>query len=151
MKTSTFLVTDADEETATLRDVNDQQVVTLSENPGLAAEAVIEATVEAEPPLEVTCRAVEIARQWTIPVERSPESPTALSRDIAAEQAAGEITKRERAGEGEFHVLTVPDAEAAAASVVEDVATLERAARLGVDRVEVRTADGVVTVHYLPE
>jgi len=151
MKTSTFLVTDADEETATLRDVNDQQVVTLSENPGLAAEAVIEATVEAEPPLEVTYRAVEIGHQRTIPVERSPESPTALSQDIAADQAAGEITKRERAGEGEFHVLTVPDAEAAAASVVEDVATLERAARLGVDRVEVRTADGVVTVRYLPE
>jgi hypothetical protein len=151
MKTSTFLVTSADEETATLRDVNDQQVVALSENPGLAADEVIEATVEAEPPLEVTYQVVEIERQRTIPVERSPESPTALSQDIAADQATGEITRRERAGEGKFHVLTVPDAEAAAADVIEDVATLERAARLGVDRVEVRTDDGVVTVRYLPD
>lgn len=150
MKSSTFLVTNADEETATLRDVADQQVITLSANPGLAADELIEATVEPEPPLEVAYRVVDIERQWTIPVERSPESPTKLSRDIAADQEIGEITRRERAGEGEFHVLTVPDADAAATDVVEDVATVERAARLGVDRVEVRTDDGVVTVRYLP-
>lgn len=150
MKSSTFLVTDADEETATLRDVTDQQVVTLSENPGLASEDAIEATVEAEPPLEVAYRIVEIERQWQIPVERSDLEPTTLSTDIAAEQDVGEITRRERAGEGEFHVLTVPDAEAAAADVIEDVATLERAARLGVDRVEVRVDDGLVSVRYLP-
>jgi len=150
MKTSTFLVTAADEETATLRDVFDQQVITLSENPGLEADDVIEGTVEAEPPLEVAYRIDEIERQWQIPVERSDESPTTLSRDIAAEQATGEITKRERAGDGEFHVLTVPDAEAAAQDVLDDVATLERAARLGVDRVSVRVGDGVVSVRYLP-
>lgn len=150
MKSSTFLVTDADDETATLRDVVDQQVVTLSENPGLAADEVIKATVEAEPPLEVAYQVVEIERQWEIPVEWGSESPTKLSRDLAADQAEGEITRRERAGDGEFHVLTVPDAEAAAADVLDDVATLERAARLGVDRVEVRVGDGVVSVRYLP-
>lgn len=151
MKSSTFLVTAADDETATLRDVADQQVVTLSENPGLAAHEAIEATVEPEPPLEVAYEVVEIERQWEIPVERSPESPTKLSRDLAAEQADGEITRRERAGEGEFHVLTVPDAESAADDVLDDVATLERAARLGVDRVEIRVGDGVVSVRYLPD
>ncbi|ACV47441.1 MULTISPECIES: DUF5812 family protein [Halomicrobium] len=150
MKSSTFLVTAADDETATLRDVVDQQVVTLSENPGLAADEVIEATVEPEPPLEVAYQIVELERQWEIPVERSPESPTTLARDIAAEQADGEITKRERAGEGEVHVLTVPDAEAAADDVLDDDATRERAARLGVDRVSVRAGDGVVSVRYLP-
>ncbi|QGA81603.1 DUF5812 family protein [Halomicrobium sp. LC1Hm] len=150
MKSSTFLVTAADDETATLRDVVDQQVVTLSENPGLAADEVIEATVEPEPPLEVAYQIVDIERQWEIPVERSPESPTTLVRDIAAEQADGEITKRERAGEGEVHVLTVPDAEAAADDVLDDEATRERAARLGVDRVSVRAGDGVVSVRYLP-
>jgi len=150
MKTSTFLVTAADEETATLRDVVDQQVVTLSENPGLSDDDVIEATVEPEPPLEVAYQIVEIDRQWQIPVARSDLEPTTLSKDIAAEQSVGEITKRERAGEGEFHVLTVPDAEAAAGDVVDDVATLERAARLGVDRVEVRVDEGVVSVRYLP-
>lgn len=150
MKSSTFLVTNADEETATLRDVADQQVVTLSENPGLASGEVIEATVEPEPPLEVAYQIVELERQWEIPVERSDLEPTTLSKDIADDQREGEITKRERAGEGEFHVLTVPDAEAAAADVLDDVATLERAARLGVDRVEVRVGDGMVSVRYLP-
>lgn len=150
MKTSTFLVTTADEEAATLRDVADQQIITLSENPGLAAEEVIEATVEPEPPLEVAYQVVEIDSRRTIPIERSPESPTTLSKEIATEQETGEITQRERAGDGEFHVLTVPDAEAAADDVLDDVTTLERAARLGVDRVTVRVGDGMVSVRYLP-
>jgi len=150
MKTSTFLVTAADAETATLRDVIDQQVITLSANPGLEADDVIEGTVEPEPPLEVAYQLTDIERQWQIPIERSDESPTQLSQEIAAEQADGEITKRERAGSGEFHVLTVPDAETAAEDILDDVATLERAARLGVDRVTVRVGDGVVSVRYLP-
>lgn len=150
MKSSTFLVTAADEETATLRDVVDQQVITLSENPGLEADDVIEGTVEPEPPLEVAYRLTEVERQWQIPVERSDLEPTTLAKEVAAEQDVGEITTRERAGEGEFHVLTVPDAEAAAADVIDDVATRERAARLGVDRVSVRLGDGVVSVRYLP-
>lgn len=151
MKSSTFLVTDADEATATLRDVVDQQVVTLSENPGLAPDDAVTGTVEPEPPLEVAYRLVDVERQWSIPVERSDESPTALSQEIAAEQSAGEVTTRERAGEGEFHVLTVPDPAAAADDVVADVTTRERAARLGVDRVEVRVGDGLVSVRYLPD
>lgn len=150
MKTSTFLVTAADAETATLRDVVDQQVVTLSENPGLESDEVVEATVEPEPPLEVAYQIVEIERQWTIPVEPSDLEPTTLARELAADQAEGEITRRKRAGEGEFHVLKVPDADAAAADVLDDVATLERAARLGVDRVEVRVGEGLVSVRYLP-
>jgi hypothetical protein len=150
MKTSTFLVTAADEETATLRDVVDQQVVTLSENPGLSDDDVIEATVEPEPPLEVAYQVVDVERQWQIPVARSDLEPTTLSKEIATEQSVGDITKRERAGEGEFHVLTVPDAQAAAEDVLDDVATLERAARLGVDRVEVRVGEEIVSVRYLP-
>jgi hypothetical protein len=63
------------------------------------------------------------------------------------------VTRRERAGTGELHVLTVPEERTGAA--VEDVladreATLSRAARLGVARVEVRSAPGVVVVRYLP-
>ena len=62
------------------------------------------------------------------------------------------MTRRERAGTGELHVLTVPDGEteAAVADVLEDEATLARAARLGVERVEVRSEPGVVSVRYLP-
>jgi hypothetical protein len=71
---------------------------------------------------------------------------------LAAEQEVGELTTRERAGEGEVHVISVPPGrtEQAVADVVEDETTLTRAARLGVNRVEVRAAEGVLSVRYLP-
>lgn len=152
MKTGTFVVTTAEEGTATLRDVEDQQVITLADNPGVEAGEVLAATVEPEPPLEVAYTVTDIESQRVIPVERSDLSPTALEQELAAEQETGAITQRERAGEGEIHVLTVPadQTDQAAADVVDDEATLERAARLGVERVEVRAADGVVSVRYLP-
>lgn len=149
----TFLVTNADDASATLRNVADSQVLTLSDNPGVEAGEVVEGTVEPEPPMEVTYTVTEVAERRTIPVETVDLSPTAQTTEIAAEQAPGELTTVERAGEGEVHVITVPEDETAEAAtdVVEDEATLSRAARLGVDRVEVRTADGVVSVRYLPD
>ena len=151
-KEGTFLVVHAEAATVTLRDVADSQVLTLSDNPGVEAGEVIDATVEAEPPMEVTYTA-EIHEQRTIPVERVDLEPTAQTKSLAADQPVGELTTRERAGEGEIHVLTVADeqTDAAAEDVVEDEATVTRAARLGVDRVEVRTAAGVVSVRYLPD
>jgi len=152
-KQGTFLVTHADEGSVTVRDVADSQVLTLSENPGIEAGTVIDATVEPEPPMEVTYTLVELAAERTIPVERVDLEPTVQAKDIAADQPVGELTTRERAGEGEIHILTVPDdqTDAAAADVLDDEATIARAGRLGVDRVEVRTADGVVSVRYLPD
>ena len=152
-KESTFYVTHAEAESATLRDVTDSQVVTLSENPGVDVGTVVEATVEAEPPMEVTYTVVELAETRTIPVETVDLEPTRQAIDVASDQPVGDLTTRERAGEGELHILTVPDQEtdAAAAEVVDDEATVERAARLGAERVEVRTAPGVVSVRYLPE
>jgi hypothetical protein len=82
-------------------------------------------------------------------------SPTKQAMEIAADQPVGEIERVERAGTGEIHVLSVPteQTEQAAADVVEDIATVERAARLGAVRVEVRsdTEEGVVNVRYLPD
>jgi len=149
----TFLVTNADDASATLQNVADSQVLTLSDNPGVETGEVVEGTVEPEPPMEVTYTVTEVAEQRTIPVETVDLAPTAQTTEIAAEQAPGELTTVERAGEGEIHVLTVPEDETseAAADVVDDEATLSRAARLGVDRVEVRTAEGVVSVRYLPD
>jgi len=149
----TFLVTSADEETATLRDVATAQVLTLSENPGVEAGEVLSATLEAEPPMEVTYEVVEVTDRRTIPVERTDLLPTTHVQETAADQPVGEVTTIERAGEGELHVLTVPEGEAddAADEVVADEGTVSRAARLGVDRVEVRTAAGVVSVRYLPD
>jgi hypothetical protein len=152
-KDGTFLVTHADDDSVTLRDVADSQVLTLSDNPDLTAGTIIEAAVEPEPPMAVTYALVELAAEYTIPVERVELEPTAQARDIAADQSVGELTTRKRAGEGEIHILTVPDdeTEAAAADVLDDEATVARAGRLGVDRVEVRTAEGVVSVRYLPD
>jgi hypothetical protein len=152
-KEGTFLVTHAEAETVTLRDVVDSQVLTLSENPGVEAGSVIEATVEPEPPMEVTYQVVELAAERTIRVETVELEPAAQAKSMAADQPVGEMSTRERAGEGELKVLAVPEggAEEEAADSVADEGTVARAGRLGVDRVEVRTAPGVVSVRYLPD
>lgn len=152
-KEGTFLVTHADDESVTVRDVADSQILTLSANPGLESGLVIEATLEAEPPMEVTYTVSELAAEHEIPVEVVDLEPTAQAKELAADQPVGELTTRERAGTGEVHVLTVPDGEAAATAeeVAADEETIARAGRLGVDRVEIRTAGGVVSVRYLPD
>jgi hypothetical protein len=151
MKEGTFYVTEADDASAVLRDVTDGQVHTLADNPGVAAGSVVEATVEPEPPMEVVWTA-EVERTFEVSVSRSEEPPTQRARETAAAQPVGEVTRHERAGTGEVHVLTVPDeeTEAAVGDVLEDEATVERAARLAVERVEVRAEPGVVSVRYLP-
>jgi hypothetical protein len=148
----TFVVTHVDEGTAVLQDVHSGGVHTLAENPDLDVYEVIEATLAVQPPMEVVWTVAEIHDRRTIDVEHSPERPTQQARELAADQEVGELTTRERAGEGELHVISVPPerTEQAATDVVEDEATLTRAARLGVGRVEVRAADGVLSVRYLP-
>ena len=147
-----FLVTHADESSAVLKDVDRGQVHTLAENPGVEAGEVLEGTLEPEPPMEVTDRLTAVETRRRLTVEESPEPPTAQERELATAQSEGELTTEERAGTGEIHVLTVPESrtEAAVEEVLEDEATLVRAARLGVDRVEVRSEAGVVSVRYLP-
>jgi hypothetical protein len=96
---------------------------------------------------------VEVDARRSLAVERSEEPPTANERDVAAEQSVGDVTRQERAGMGEIHVITVPPerTDDAAEDVLDDEATLVRAARMDdVVRVEVRAADGVVAVRYLP-
>jgi hypothetical protein len=151
MKEGTFYVTDAEESSAVLRDVTDGQVHTLADNPGVEAGALVAATLEPEPPMEVVWTA-DIERTFTVELSRAEEPPTQRARETAADQSVGEITRHERAGTGEVHVLTVPDeeTESAVADVLEDEATVERAGRLGVERVEVRAEPGVVSVRYLP-
>lgn len=102
--------------------------------------------------MEVTWTA-EIHEERTVDLVESDLEPTKRARDAAAELSVGEVERFERAGEGEVHVLAVPegDAEQAATDVLEDEATVERAARLDATRVEVRTAPGVVSVRYLPD
>jgi hypothetical protein len=151
----TFLVTEADAEagTAVLRNVDTGQVHALPENPGLDAGDAVEGTVVPDPPMEVSYRLAEVTERRSISIEESPEPPTRRARDLAAEGEVGDLICEPRAGEGEIHVLAVPEdgTEAAVADVLGDrEAALARAARLGVARVEVRSAPGVVSVRYLP-
>jgi hypothetical protein len=150
-KEGRFLVTHAEADSAVLKDVDGGQVHTLSENPGVEAGDVVQGTVAPDPPMEVTWSVVEVETRWRLSVEVSEEPPTAQERDLAPAEV-GDVTRRERAGEGEIHVLTVPepDTEAAVADVRDDEGTLTRAARLGVNRVEIRHEAGLVSVRYLP-
>ncbi|TQQ80664.1 DUF5812 family protein [Halonotius roseus] len=152
-KESTFLVTHADDESAVLKDVHDGQVHTLASNPGVEVDDAIEGTVAPDPPMEVSWQLTEIDERRSLSIAESEEPPTAREQELAADQPVGELTTEPRAGTGELHVLTVPEDDTATAvdDVLEDrEATLSRAARLGVNRVEIRSAPGVVSVRYLP-
>lgn len=153
-KTGVFLVTHADEGAATLTDVTDRQIHALRGqlDPALEQGEVLEGTLESGGEIDVAWTVASVEGRRTIPVERSPEPPTKQEREIAAEQSVGDITRQERAGEGELHVLSVPGetTEQAADDVIDDPETVARAARLGVDRVEVRAAEGVLSVRYMP-
>ncbi|SEF92469.1 DUF5812 family protein [Halobellus limi] len=149
----TFLVTAAESDSAVLKDVESGQVHTLSSNPGVERDDVVEGAVAPDPPLNVSYQLVKTSSRRTLSVERSDEPPTAHSRELAAEQGVGDLTREERAGTGEIHVITVPEdgTEAAVDDVLEDEEQLRsRAARLGVDRVEIRSAPGVLSVRYMP-
>ncbi|MGM0590549.1 MAG: DUF5812 family protein [Halobacteriota archaeon] len=152
-KRGTFLVTAADDDTAVLKDVDGGQVHPLSSNPGVAVGDAVEGVVSPDPPLNVSWQLTEIETRRSLRVEQSGESPTVQVRDIAADQAVGELTRTPRAGAGELHVVTVPEAETeqAVGDILEDEeGLLARAARLGVSRVEIRSEPGVVSVRYMP-
>ena len=151
----TFLVSESDAETAILTDVATSQVHTLGEQPDPPLEVgeVVVGTLTAQPPTTAIYALESVDDRRTIPVEYTDESPTKQERDIAADQPVGELTRQSRAGEGELHVLTVPDdrTDQAVEDVCDDPQTVARAARLGADRVEVRAAEGVLSVRYLPD
>ena len=152
-KRGTFLVTAADEDSAVLKDVHDGQVHALSSNPGIERHDAIEGTVAPDPPLGVSWQLVEIEARRQLSLAESSESPTTMARELAAEGTVGELTRRERAGTGELHVIPVPEEateEAVSDVLADEEATLSRGARLGVNRVEVRSEPGLVVVRYLP-
>jgi hypothetical protein len=151
-KTATFLVTSADDESAVLSDVQDAQVHTLSENPGVEEGDVLDATVASDPPMNVTYSVVEVQQRRRIPVETSDETPTQRSRELAADLEAGELETMERAGVGEVHVLRVPEnsVEETVEDVLTDDQTVARAARIGIDHVEIRSGENFVSIRYMP-
>ena len=154
-KTGTFLVTEADAESAVLQDVETSQIHTLSEHDGYEQGEVVGATIAAEPPMEVVWTVVEESYRRTVELVDSDLSPTQQAMEIAKSQSVGEVERVERAGTGEIHVLSVPPEKAddAVDDVLEDQETVARAARVGAVRVEVRSDPdaGVLNVRYLPD
>ncbi|MGQ4556617.1 DUF5812 family protein [Halobellus sp. GM3] len=149
----TFLVTAAEEASAVLKNVETGQVHTLSSNPGVERADVVEGVVSPDPPMNVSYQLVESSARRSLSVERSEEPPTAHSQELAADGDVGDFAREPRAGVGEVHVITVPEdgTEAAVDDVLDDEEQLlSRAARLGVNRVEIRSSPGVLSVRYLP-
>jgi uncharacterized protein (DUF1697 family) len=80
----------------------------------------------------------------------SDEPPTAHERSMAGE--LGEVNRFERAGTGEIHVMRVPadTLEETVEDLQSDEEVIARAARLGVDRVEIRCESQLLAIRYLP-
>jgi hypothetical protein len=151
-KAGTFLVRAADEATAELTDVEDGQVLALSSNPGLDTGDVIEGRVSADPPLGVSWSLVAVDARHRVTTEAVDEPPADRAQELVESLPTGELARAELP-DGELHVLTVPrdETEVAVKDVLEQETTRRRAARIGARRVEVRGADGVVAVRYVPE
>ena len=154
--TATFLVTEADAESAVLRDVDAGQVYTLADNDReFEPEMVVGATVKPVPPMDVVYELVDVDYARHVDVVDTDLSPTKQAMEVAADLDVGDVERIERAGTGELHVLSVPpeDTEQAAQDVIDDTETVARAGRVGAVRVEVRrdTETGVLNVRYLPD
>ena len=150
----TFYVKHTEETAVTLHEIDTSQIFTLVENPGLETHQIIEATLMAQPPMQVSYLIKELESQRTIPVETSPEPPTTRVMKLGREMDEGQAAAIDREGEGEIHILRVePEhTEHTAAEVHDDEMTYKNAARYGIERVEIRTdeAEGIVSIRYLP-
>lgn len=151
----TFYVKHVEDVAITLHEVHTGQIFTVIENPGLERREIIEATLVAQPPMQVSYLIDELQSRRTLPVEVSAESPTRQATTVAADLAHGDAVAIDREGEGEIHVIKVdPDQlDETVEEVADDEMTYKNAARYGVTRVEIRSDedDGVVTIRYLPD
>jgi len=153
-QSGTYVVTHADEGSAVLQDADSGQVVTLAENPGVDPGEVLVATLSTAEGMSAVWTVDDVEERWTVETGASEEPPTGQAVDAAAELPEGDLERIERAGEGELHVVRVPAelTDQAVEDVLDDEDSLvARAARYGVQRVEVRAEDGVLSVRYLPD
>lgn len=151
----TFYVKYAQDSAATLHEVHTSQICTLVENPGFETHDIIEATLVAQPPMQVSYLVQELEAHYSIPVETSPEPPTKQVMEIGADIGQGEAVAIEREGKGEIHILKVDPEHTSrtADELYDDEMTYKNAARYDeVERVEIRTDEneGIVSIRYLP-
>ncbi|MEF8813880.1 MAG: DUF5812 family protein [Halovenus sp.] len=149
-----FYVKYAEDAAATLHEVDTSQIYTVLQHPDFERHEIVEATLIAVPPMEVSYTLDELHSRRTVPVETSPEQPTTQVRDIAAEMEEGQAAAIDREGEGEIHILRVnPEwTERTVDELSDDEMTYKNAARYGMERVEIRADedDGIVAIRYLP-
>jgi hypothetical protein len=151
----TFYVKYAEDTALTLHEVETGQIFTVIENPGIETHEIIEASLIAQPPMQVSYLIDDLDAQYSIAVEVSEEAPTQTVRELAGELDTGESLPINRKGKGEIHILRVdPDeVERIVEELPEDELTHKNAARYDdVDRVEIRSDAemGLVSVRYLP-
>ncbi len=153
-KYGTYYVKYAEDTAVTLHNVETAEIVTLSENPGFVDHEIVEVTLIAQPPMEVSYLVKELHDQWKVDVEISSLSPTTQTLKIADEMDEDEVIAFEREGTGEVHVLKIePDrVEPTVDTLDEDEQPYKNAARNGVDHVEIRSDEdaGVIAIRYLP-
>lgn len=148
--TGRFLVTQSDDDSAVLSAVDTGRVLALESNPGLDVGDVVEGTLSAAGPLGVAWRLVEETDRWRPDISTVDEPPGTEARSLVAGRDVGELADVEIA-DGRLHAVAVDDGgtDVAVADLAADETTRRVAARLGARRVEVRGADGVVSVRYL--
>lgn len=153
-KYGTYYVKYAEDGAVTLHNVETAEIVTLSENPGFVDHEIVEVTLIAQPPMEVSYLVKELHDQWKVDVEISSLSPTTQTLKIADEMDEDEVIAFEREGDGEVHVLKIePDRVEPTVDVLdEDEQPYKNAARNDVDHVEIRSDEdaGVIAIRYLP-
>jgi hypothetical protein len=153
-RSGVYYVKYAEDRAVTLHNIETAEICTLVENPGLEAHEIIEATLIAQPPMEVSYLIKDLDDHYTIDVETSPEPPTARVMDIADQMDEDGVVAIEREGNGEIHILKVApdDVERIANSLDDDEKPYKNAVDVGVDYVEVRSDadEGVISIRYLP-
>jgi len=143
-----YVVDHRDEATATLRNVTSGQIHPIADPPDVFEDEALVATLT-ENADGLTWSIESIDRRWTVTIGVSDRAPGERARAAAADCSAGDNARIDRPS-GELHVVVVPESETSAAvrDVIDDEATLDRAVRLGVERVDVRSAPGLVAVRY---
>ncbi|MFB6186436.1 MAG: DUF5812 family protein, partial [Halobacteriaceae archaeon] len=103
-----YLVTHSDDESAILRDISKGQIYTIIHNPDLSEGDIIDAKLEAVPPLDIQWTIDTIVQRYSISIEIMETEPTEAAKEAANTLEKGELATLSGAN-GVTHVITVPE------------------------------------------